>query len=173
MSKQCSISPSQLLAFVSVLGYILFIGYEPVNRQMIEAGKPEPVQLTPSLAAWISAQSEGIVAELEAIARQSANSNRFSIVNYLRYLELYNSLKVLSDRKNVPELQWVSKKVKAFSTIYKSVVNLLQDYLVDLGNALSLVEAEEPKSKQVTVSKKWIELYERIHYIATHVSITR
>lgn len=137
-----------------------------------KAGRgPKTVQLTATLVAWISSQSENIVEEMEAIAKHNAETENFSVVHYLRYLRLYDSLKVIA-RQPIEQLKWVSKKAKVFSKIYQLALDMVAVYLSDLNNQLTKIELNEPKSKQVGVSAKWLELYESIRYIATHVSIT-
>lgn len=139
----------------------------PAESQVVDPNAPK---LTSTLVAWISSQCDGIVEEMEAIAKQNAESNSFSVVNYLRYLNLYDSLKVVAS-KQIPELKWVLRKAKVFSTVYQSAIEVVANYLADLDASLTKIELAEPKSKQVSVSKSWVELYESIRYIATHVSI--
>lgn len=131
------------------------------------ANQEEPAMLTPNLIRWISTQTEGIVGEMEAIIKQNIEHGQFSIVGYLRYVALYDSLKLIVD-KNIPELHWVSRKLRAYSKTYKSILNVVADYLVDLDTSLTRIEEAEPKGKQIAVGKDWLYLYNTINYIATH-----
>jgi len=78
-------------------------------------------------------------------------------------------LKVIAE-KPIDSLKWVGKKAKVFARIYQSAMDVVHNYLLDLDAALTKIELAEPNSRQVGVSKKWVELYESIRYIATHVS---
>lgn len=130
----------------------------------------EQVPLTSTLVAWLSSQCEGIIEEMEAIAKQNSESSGFSVVNYLRYLNLYDSLTVIAS-KPIDDLKWVRRKATAFQKINAAAEELVGSYLVDLDSGLTKIEMAEPKSKQVKVSDKWLNLYKTIRYISTHVSI--
>lgn len=135
----------------------------------VAAAEKASPQLTSTLVAWISSQCEMIVEEMEAILKYNSKTSGFSLVSYLRYMNLYNELKVVSS-KNIDELKWVSKKVRAFAKTYLSAFNVVAGYLVQLDETLRNIEKNEPKSKQVSVSQAWVNIYETIRYIATHVS---
>lgn len=124
-------------------------------------------QLTSTLVAWLSSQCEGIIEEMEAIAKQNSESTGFSVVNYLRYLNLYESLNLIA-RKPIDELKWVRRKANAFEKINQAAEAIVGGYLTDLNKNLTDLEMKEPKSKQVKVSDKWLTLYKTIRYIATH-----
>lgn len=126
-----------------------------------------PPMLTPNIIRWISSQTEAIVGEMESIIKQNVESAKFSVVGYLRYVALYDSLKLIVD-KDIPELQWVARKLKAFSKTYSSILNVVADHLSDLDTRMSRIEAAEPKGKQNAVGKDWLYLYNTINYIATH-----
>lgn len=125
------------------------------------------VKLTPSIVAWISSQAESIINEMEAIVKQNTDTNKFSVVSYLRYITLYDGLKVVASKK-IPELQWVARKAKAFTRTYKSAIDIVSNYLEDLDTQLTNIELNEPKGKQLAPSAQWLELYNTINYIATH-----
>lgn len=128
------------------------------------------IPLTPSLIAWISHQSEGIVEEMESIAKYNAESTKFSVVSYLRYLALFNHLKVVAS-KPIDEFKWIARKAKTLARVYDSAMQIVLNYLHDVDRSLGMIEAKEPKSKQVDPSKDWSSNYETIRFIALHVSI--
>lgn len=131
-----------------------------------EAGAKK-VKLTSSLVGWISDQSEGIVDEMEAIAKFNAETTKFSVVSYLRYLTLYDHLKVVAG-KPLSEFKWIAKKAKTFARIYDSAMQIVFNYLQDVDQALRQIEDKEPKSKQVDPSADWIKNYDIIRFIALH-----
>lgn len=139
-----------------------------LNANQASAGREVP--LTATLVAWISSQCEMIVDEMDAIIKNNVESSSFSVVNYLRYLNLYDSLKVVGNKgeKDVPEFKWVYLKARAYAKVYKAALDVVSGYLVELDNQLRKIEDAEPKSKQVTVSKQWLSIYEVMRYIATH-----
>lgn len=176
-NKQSNILAGQSALALAVVAFLLMAGREPQSSLSpggsgAQAGPQAPPMLTSTLVAWISSQSEAIVEEMEAIARQNSASDQFSVVNYLRYLSLYENLQVIVE-KDIGKLRWVKRKVKAFSRVYSSAIEILTNYLLDLDAAMSKIEANEPKSKQTEVSKAWVQHYETINYIATHVSQLR
>lgn len=157
----------KIISFLSITLVTIFMASTMVVADDVA---PEEVPLTSTLVAWLSSQCEGIIEEMEAIAKQNSESNGFSVVNYLRYLNLYDSLTVIAS-KPIDELKWVRRKAKAFEKINASAEELVGSYLIDLDSALTKIEMAEPKSKQVKASDKWLTLYKTIRYISTHVSI--
>lgn len=149
----------------AALAMILCLG--PIS-QVAEAKKE--IALTGSAVAWVSSQCENVVEELEAIVQQNAQTLRFNAINYLRYLHLYNSLKVVAQQK-VKELKWVGAKAKAFEKVYSSVEDALYVYLQGINSRLSFLESTEGKGNQKGVGYYWRILYETIDYIAHYVSI--
>lgn len=137
------------------------------DSQLLAAPK-EPVLMTPTLAAWISSQSENVVEEMEAIVRRQIASKQFSVVLYLRYLSLFNSLKVVASKENVPKFDWIAKKVRAFGHVYENAYNIVTIYVKDLDAAMTKIELNEKKGKQNPVSKEWVNIYQTINYIKTH-----
>lgn len=127
------------------------------------------VKLTPSLIDWISHQSEGIIEELEAIAKFNAESNKFSVVSYLRYLTLFNHLKVVAN-KPIDKFSWIARKAKTLSRIYNSAMSIVMNYLQDVNQTLRTIEDNEPKSKQTEPTGDWFKNYEIIRFVALHVS---
>lgn len=173
MIKPQSFLSGPLAAALALLAFVLVANREPrLESLTAQAASQSPVKLTSTLVAWISSQAEAVIEELEAIAAENAASNQFSVVNYIRYLALFEDLKVIANRKDVDKLQWVAKKVKALSKAHASAVEILTGYLTGLDFSLSKIEANEPKSKQVEVSNDWMQIYQTINYIATHVSVT-
>lgn len=154
-----------LSASVAIILALLSFSSAPSNY-VLAAESPS---LTSTLIAWISSQCEGIIEEIEAIAKSNSESNNFSLVNYLRYLVLYESLAVVSS-KPIDELKWVRRKANAFEKVNKAVEEIVLAYLNDLDAALTKLELAEPKGKQNKVGDKWLGLYKTIRYIATHVS---
>lgn len=138
-----------------------------VSAQNEQSVAPGSAQLTSTLVAWLSSQCEGIIEEMEAIAKQNSESGGFSVVNYLRYLNLYDSLTVIAS-KPIDDLKWVRRKAKAFEKINAAAEQIVASHLEDLNKALTDIELAEPKSKQVKASDKWLNLYKTIRYIATH-----
>lgn len=127
-------------------------------------------KLTPTLVAWISQQSEAIVEELESIARYNSETSKFSVVSYLRYLTLFDHLKVVAS-KPTDEFKWIARKANTFARIYDSAMQIVFNFLQDVDKTLREIEDKEPKSKQVDPSKDWTKNYETIRFIALHVSI--
>lgn len=174
-SKQSvSVMSGQMATLALVVFGLSLLGtntqlFSPVS---IQARAPPKVPFTATLVDWISSQSENIVEEMEAIVKQQVETYKFSVVLYLRFLDLFHKLKVVAGHDHVAEFGWVAKKVKAYEQIYNSVYQMVTLYLGDLDRKMSIIEANEKKGKQEPVNKVWVQLYETIYYIATHVSMS-
>lgn len=130
--------------------------------------------LTGTLLAWITTQTENIVEELEAIAKDNAQSNVLSIKNYVRYLSINNELGVIA-RQPIDELRWVRNKYKIFAGVFESAQSVVSMWLHNRETELYREEANELSRDQHHIrlngpTKKWIKLYEDINFVATQVS---
>jgi len=184
MSEKSQFLPRDLLYLILLWCVLTFSNNVREDEQQFTGGKQDysgavqaaqlqPAKLTPGLVDWISEQCEQMSQEMEAIIRLEADQStmRFSLVNYLRYLELYDQLGAIAKRDDIDKLRWVSRKFRAYTRAYESANNLLLNYLLFLDEGLSKMEAKEKKSQQVGVSQAWVSFYETLQYIATHVSI--
>ena len=161
---------SYLATLAVVVGLISVYNFD-LGGVQTAGNRPQP-KFTATLVSWINTQAEDIVGEMEAIARHNANTDSFSLVSYLRYIQLFEELSVIS--KDIkPKMEWIGKKVAAFKRVYKSAVEILLAHLDDLDASLGKIEAAEKKSKNAKPNKDWIRLYETINYIAKHVSLSQ
>lgn len=172
MNKQKDFLSGPLVAASFVIfAMVLVVNNGPSLGPRAQALPSRPANLTSSIVAWISSQAESVIGELDAITRVNSQTDNFSIVNYIRYLELLQDLKIVAQGGvNIPELNWVTRKVKVFSGPHRSALTLVRQYLNGLNAAMSEIESKEPKSKQVGVDNKWMELYQTVKYIQTRVS---
>ena len=176
-----------MAALVALVSLVLVVGYNfslasgedasPTyqgHAGAVEASQLNQAKLTHKLASWVSEQCEQMAEEMDAIIRLEAaeSEERFSLVNYLRYLSLFNQMSVVAMRDDVDQFRWVAKKVKAYRRAYDAATKLLQNYLRGLDSSLEQIEGAERKSKQEVVSQPWVQLYQTVNYIATHVSRT-
>lgn len=156
---------------LTILGAIVPIsGASDGNELVVEAAQLQGTKLTPSLVDWISEQCEQMSQEMDAIIKTEVvdSAAKFSVVNYLRYLSLYDQLSVVAKRDDVDKFRWIGKKVRAYTNAYKGAINILLDYVRGLDVSLMELENKEKKSKQVGVSSEWAQLYDTVNYIATH-----
>lgn len=148
-----------LIAAVAVLAALCAIESRAQSTEVL---------LTPPRIKWISSQCEAIVGEIEAIIQQNVDL-QFNIGSNLRYIALYDSLRLVAS-KRIPELEWVYSKLRAYGSqnVYQSVINVITTHLQDLDARMAKIEAQEPMGETPPPSKEWMDTYETVVYILSN-----